>query len=403
MKSIFGVDCKGSVDNLMQLSQSEVFEVAVLVKRNRVSFSRYESISESGSGCEIFPRKWRDFCSKYFYLSSNPEEAGIASYVTYLMEVIFFDISCMFPKKLPSDISNYLWRANPIYQVVNSGDDEDIIKCYYEKRDRILFLREPIDVTENLTLPALISLSDVICYYDPLCFFPVYNPVSGSRCVSLVEIRESMSFMISSVRNAISNLEILRSDIGKLLYHLSMSSLLQLEKTFSDMDGIGKDELAGREKSIIGSLKLISCLRNLKKSAHKIKKVIFPVMQICNFLSLENIIEMFELVNSNLYKNEITILSSLLRRKYPVLIESRRLRIDNMLEKVKKSSEGGSDIVRLSQVSVDVINKSVEKLINEIKEMEMFLVNFSGEKLLGKLYSEDDLIEELSSEEDMLD
>ncbi|WP_139057316.1 hypothetical protein [Candidatus Ichthyocystis hellenicum] len=364
IKSIFGVDCRGSVDCLMQLPYYEVFGAAILVKRKRgISFSKYEPVFESSSS-EMFSCKLDDFCRGYFDPTINCEKIRMLSSVTYLMEAIFFDLDVMFSESVEPELIDCSWKLNPIYQIVNSKDDVDIIRCCYERMNTILSLPEPVDAAVDLSLPVLTpsyEKENVFCYYDPLCFFPVYDPRSGSRCLSDTEILESMSFMISSVREIMFNLEDSRRRIGKKLYALSMAALLQMEKTFSEIDNIGKDELIGREKSIIGSLKLITCLRNLKDDVGKIKRTIFPAMKNCNFVPLEDMIEMFKSAESSLYKKEIMMITSLLKRKYPNLISSRRLKIDNVIKKNKKSNK----------------DESLKKMNDEIKEMEMLMRSFS--------------------------
>ncbi|CUT18157.1 MULTISPECIES: hypothetical protein [Candidatus Ichthyocystis] len=382
MKSIFGVDCEQSIGHLMQLSCADVLEAATIVKRKSISFSKYERISESSSGGDIFPSEWNDFCSMHFNLFVNSEEIAMVSSVTYLMEAIFLDLKFMFPSPPEILFTDDVWKSNPVYQLVNSKSKDGAGICY-EKIDDLLLLSDPDDHIDGFALPIIGSSGEekLFYYYDPLCFFPVHNPRSGSRCISGREIRESMSFMISSSRKIMSNLVELRYCIGKNLYNLSIIALLQMEKTFSEVDSIGQEGFIGRKQSIIESLKLITCLRNIKNDVRKIEDVIFPAMQYCNFVPLEDMLRLFELVDSDLYKNEIVMLVSIIKIKCQDIIETKKSKIELFLRKIEQNEESNNlneernNLYELSftQVYVGNVGRSLEKLSEEIEEMEVFL------------------------------
>ncbi|WP_092486100.1 hypothetical protein [Candidatus Ichthyocystis hellenicum] len=382
IKSIFDICGKEVIDHLRQIPLADALGVASIVNRRAVIFSKYEHIFESTTGGEMFTQEWDDFCMTHFESFDSYEEIKIILSVTCLIESISFSLSAMFPKT-KKDLSpvDSLWRLNAVYKLVNSNDGADVVKSYYEMRDTILSLQEP-NAVEGLKLPKLTTFSEeVLCYYDPLCFFPVCNPDSGRRCVSIVEISKSISFLSSSVRETMSYLLASKNCIARSLYNLSILPLLQMEKTFSEIAKIAihknRDEPIGRDESTIKSLKLINCLRNLNNDVGKIKKSILPAMKACNFVPLEDIMGTFHFVDAELYTNEVMMLFSVLKSKYHHLIEGRRFRIKCLLEKIKLIEECKTDEEVGVQVSIDSINRSVKKMSDEVKEMEAFVRNFS--------------------------
>ncbi|WP_092486097.1 hypothetical protein [Candidatus Ichthyocystis hellenicum] len=372
MKPIFGIDFKGSLDHLMQLPPTEIFELAPLMLHNGASFYRNEFVSESESVDFMFPHRRNKFCSDY----RCHNELRLISSFTRVMEKVLHVVKDMFPEELPDNAIDCLWRRNPLYQIVNTKDSSSIIKSYHERKNDVLALRKIARDKESLILPVLTSSSDIFCYYDPMCFFPVY--VDGNRCVSVDEIYKLVWSMLFDVRMVVYDLEESRYSIGKVLYHLSMAGLLQVLKTLSWIDEI-ESKFIGKRKSIIDSLNIITNLRKLKEDIYKLDKTILFVIKNCNSVPLEGMLKVFERATTGNYlmtKCEIVIVYSFLKRKYHSLIEIRKSKIKYLLKKIEQSDEGGDEI-SIPLDSIDYISKSIKKLNEEVREMEIFMVNLS--------------------------
>ncbi|WP_092486103.1 hypothetical protein [Candidatus Ichthyocystis hellenicum] len=375
---VFGVDCKESLRYLGQLSNTEAFEFATLIRRGGVSFSKYEYVLDSSSGREMFPDRWDKFCEDHRWLLSNPNDLRLMSSFTSVMERITVVVDFMFSDKLSCNMVDFYWRHNPIYQIVNNRYGTDIIRAYYEMESEILNLKDPVKIKKGLVLPILKSEEDVFCYYDPMCFFPVHSYISGERCLLAENVYELVWSMLLDVGTLIYDLTESKSGVRRSLYYVLISLSLQIEKMLLNAERvkygiIGKGILTrDRKKSVIESLKLITCLRNLKKSVGKIEKTTLRAIKNCNFIPLEDVMRMFELVvnRDEMYRSEIVVVSSFLKKKYPSLIESRKIMIESLLGKIKQSD---NDKGYLTQSYLDNVNRSIEKMRKEIEEMEVFL------------------------------
>ncbi|CUT18163.1 MULTISPECIES: hypothetical protein [Candidatus Ichthyocystis] len=390
MKSVFGVDCKESLGHLMQLSHTEAFEFATLMRREGVSFSKYEPILESSSGREMFPERWDKFCDDHRWLLGNPNDLRLISSFTVVMEKVIGIVGRMFPEKFDLDTIDCLWKYNLIYQIVNNKIGSDIVKAYYATEGTVLALMEPSNAADGLILPSLNSSADVFCYYDPMCFFPVHNHINGGRCSSALEIYKSIFSMLFDVSVVVYDLSESKDNISKILYHVLMAALLQIEKTLLKADEV-RYELVGRRGvgierrlSIIESLNLITCLRSIKKDVCKVERTILLAIKNCNFVPLEDMMSMFKSISEREeeIKCELVVVSAFLKTKYPQLIEKRRVMVRSMLDKVRRSEVSDSGCMCLTHEHIDNIYKSVEKLNNEIKEMEVFLDSVSNSETL---------------------
>ncbi|WP_139057315.1 hypothetical protein [Candidatus Ichthyocystis hellenicum] len=382
VKSIFGVDSKGSINHLMQLSYKETLEAAILVNRKVVSFSKYESISESVSGSEMFPDSWVKFCKENYYLSSNPEELKILLDLSKRINEIVAGTSDMFSKVLPSNVYDVCWSSHPIYKVIYNKSSANIIKNYHEIKNQILSLPEPQCVVKNLSV--LPSPEEIAYYYDPLCFFPIGTVEYGSSatafsCSKDVSIPRSLKFINYSALAPIHDLRKNRRVIRKILYRLAMASLLQINssissvaRSFSHRNNLEVIGVTEREKLVISSLDIITSLRNFIKDVNTLERTIFSAIKVCNFVPLEEVKKMFERRNPYLFRNDIMQVASFLKIKYCNILIKKKLRFDELMKQLKKSHKL-EDNSRLFSTCAYNISKSLKKLEDDIREMEIFM------------------------------
>ncbi|CUT18149.1 MULTISPECIES: hypothetical protein [Candidatus Ichthyocystis] len=386
IKFIFSVDCKESMSNLRQLSYAETIEAAILVRRKMVSFSKYETISESASGGEMFPDSWVKFCDDNYFLSNNPQQIRVLTDLSKRINGIVADANDIFSEIFPSNIYDAYWSSHPMYQVIYTESSADIIKNYQNMKSHILSLPDPPSIEKDLMLPLLPS-SEEIYYYDPLCFFPICivecgSPAKKRMCNAAVILPRSLRFIDYAVLVSISNLKESRGKISKILYCLSMASLFQINRSISSLvksflhrNALYLEKVEERDRLIMSSLNVIICLRNFINYVSGLEKTIFSAIKICNFFPLEDMKEMFERRDPYLCRNEIKKVSSFLKKKYFSLISRKKLRADDLVKKISENKLGNNS--KFLSVSVENATKSLRKLNNEIREMEMFLLNFT--------------------------
>ncbi|CUT18161.1 MULTISPECIES: hypothetical protein [Candidatus Ichthyocystis] len=191
-----------------------------------------------------------------------------------------------------------------------------------------------------------------------------------------------ISIAISSFMDGLKN----HCGVSKLLRCLAKASFLQMKHSFlSVLRNSLLTRLSVDDRNVAqANSEFISSLHNFVKEVKTLRGTIFPVIHVCNFVYLEEIIEIFERVDSDMYKNDIDVASSFLRIKYPGVIHSKNIMLRHILKKVSIRNEMIADGACGSSVSAgsDGIGKSVDKLSNEIQMMESFMDSFT-EKVIN--------------------
>ncbi|WP_092486054.1 hypothetical protein [Candidatus Ichthyocystis hellenicum] len=299
IRSISGVSNRESVSLLMQLSNDEIFEAALLVNRKRSSFSMYEPIC----------------------ISEGDSYQSVIENVGAIM-------TRPFPIR-------WSWFFKQNFREPN--DDSSI---------------------NHKEFRALLSfISDFYLVFDEIdCF--VYDRSKALDSISYSKVHESMKTMCLKINSLMDNFIILRVKIRKSLCYLVGAMLIQLLE-----HSLPLRYLLSRPVLSIKHI-VVNHLNEFLKDFNKIRGNFLHIMHICNFVPLEEMIKTLEIEDSNLFKDQITVGSCLLERKYHLLIDNKKSKMRNVL----KNNE-----LHASIYTGDDINKLVEKLNNEIKEMEIFL------------------------------
>ncbi|WP_092486076.1 hypothetical protein [Candidatus Ichthyocystis hellenicum] len=340
IQSIFGVNCKESISKLEQLSAVEIFDAAKLVKRKRVIFSMYEPVYDPVhkvvDNNVSFPNNWVKFCQDNCKLSSTPAELSALLYLMDKFDLVTYCCKVLLVK----DRSKVLSIAN--------GDSIP------KSMDVIIFtIRNLLNLSKKLNVKMTLS------------------------ALSFLQLKHSSS---PPLREIFGSHILVRYD--KILSCFAMAALFQLKYSFSILGkalGINILKRSCRTRNIVKSVDLLmvrSSLINLLRDVSDLEKTILPVIHVCNFISLEEMVKMFKMKDSLLCKAEINMAYIILRRKYSALIASKKLMIINILEKIKQRNEAkSSDKVILLSSYMYNLSSSMQKLKNEIMVMELFLGN----------------------------
>ncbi|WP_092483715.1 hypothetical protein [Candidatus Ichthyocystis hellenicum] len=417
---VFGVDSKESIQHLMHLSHKEAIEAATMITCNKAGRSKYESNLEHRSGIklsQIYKNNSNFSHDNYRKLGNYPELIAITLLKDHVHEAIY-----EYDNYLSKTLSSYhRYRNNhPLCQIVYAENTADIIKNYHERRNEILSL--PLPPTGK-ALPKTPSLEKTSHYYNPLLFLNschYYDRCTCKRMDSIARVVDPIlksSLKISRcLSKSIAILKSSRKRIRKQIYHLAMASLLQIESYTSSFEKLANQiSLESQahlenlldpkeERLILMSLDAIICLRNLVKYSRILKKTIVPMLELCNYVSLEDAITSFKTIiiklgteieeikenkireintlteigkmklsiwleeierrksDISLYKIEIGKTCSFLKRRYPSLIARRKAVIKYLLEKITPNEDNGL----------------IKGLTDEVKEMELSLIEFDS-------------------------
>ncbi|WP_141663209.1 MULTISPECIES: hypothetical protein [Candidatus Ichthyocystis] len=369
MKSVFGIKCKESIDILMQLSRNEIIDAAILVKRGKMSFSMYDNICddvpEDYDAVYPFPDDWVDFCKDNCSLSNNPIELG--TLLGFMSKINFID-SCVNSilgkdrSKVLSVIAEDKVTEVPssmifMFYIINSLLDD--LKTLRFRRMG-LFRELPLQLRNSVSPISLIKVlrRNILGKYDKLLWY--------LTAAASLQLKHSFSLLGSSV------------DCDFLCAYFMSGGAREVDR----MDGIvadlsiPEDIVNDTEDERSFRSRATSCLNEFISDVEVLGGTILPVIHVCNFLPLEDMMEMFKRKGSLLCKKQIDSVCSLLRRKYLGIIRRKKLRVGVLIEKIKQSKEVSMDENNLSPVSLSVMNKSVIRLRNEVRSMELLLSNF---------------------------
>lgn len=80
------------------------------------------------------------------------------------------------------------------------------------------------------------------------------------------------------------------------------------------------------------------------------------------------------------FRMEVNVISSFLIKKYESLISKKKLRMKKLLRKINPNNKVGLHSSSFQPVFVKCINQSVEKIRNEIRELETMMISLSENK-----------------------
>ncbi|CUT18147.1 MULTISPECIES: hypothetical protein [Candidatus Ichthyocystis] len=186
--------------------------------------------------------------------------------------------------------------------------------------------------------------------------------------VSCGDIPKLLTPMLYRIDTLIYDLEKSQFKMRKPFHYLVEILFLQLKYSFLPLEKILY--LSPLRRILFGAS---DHLNNLINDLKMLKSTIFPIMHICSFVSLEDMMEMFHRSGSVLSNDNISMASSFLRIKYPPLIATRKLRLDLILKGTNISCEDSSNKQLVTKSHLDRISNLVKKLEREIKEMEEFM------------------------------
>ncbi|WP_092483699.1 hypothetical protein [Candidatus Ichthyocystis hellenicum] len=398
-EAIFSFNCKEAISQLSQLSAKEIISASVLVERKQLNLSRYESIldPESDNGYRLPP----SCCSEISYYDCTDlayyEDLCALKKCGDSIETIINSYHAMFLKHLPTD--DVHWRSHPVYQVIYNEDSTDIIKNYYEKRDRILSL-------PALPSPAAeIPITEKVLFYrDPMFFLSeIYLCPEYDLSLSMVKksLKDKLMFLNLHINDSISALKDNCNMLERVPYAMAMASILQikhsallLEKLISKKDyGTEKRETSlveslinivswwrtpknhhdteEREASLMESLDIVICFKNLCGDVQALGEHIAPTMQYRNRISLEDriVILMGKAMTpeKNSFDPESALLSlkmtdCYLKIKLADIVPKRQLRIKHLLEKINLGNEYKSNENFFEPIFIESAENFLEKM-----------------------------------------
>ncbi|CUT18140.1 MULTISPECIES: hypothetical protein [Candidatus Ichthyocystis] len=303
---LFDLYLEESISTMSQLTINDAVEAALLMKRNRVNITKYESIKDSYRNDSIqFSGSYEFYlyhdCSIYrnSSLSGNFEELKALTQCKMYMDRIIKKYD-----EFSNDFTNPCkngskWENHPICQTIYNEDGRNIIENYNHRKDIIFSLPQTPD--------SGIELEGVFYYHDPLVLFPISRDLLQSPYIVLSELKNIASSVIKYLRESLSVLEKSSSQIRGNLHCLLISSCLQIKYSASSLLKYAADResyeshpsnqyhyaTCGKEELFIKSLDVIICTKNLMQDIESLKENIFKIIDLCNFIPLEDAIEIF--------------------------------------------------------------------------------------------------------------
>ncbi|CUT18168.1 putative coiled coil protein [Candidatus Ichthyocystis hellenicum] len=404
---------KESVDYL-KMSSKEAIEAAIFVKnRNTCGYRTKYELESVGNDVIQGSVDYYEFCCNHYYrFLNNCEEMESVIYFRNSLRKILDKISNDWLLRYSfSNEDASICSVHPMYQIVHAKNTEDIIFNYHEKKLDIMSLPSlcPCGKKRSSTLESYTTSSEnILRDHDPLCFLSpdyIIRDLSTSNCPYSYIIESIISPLYGDVviltKNVYREINCLRASIGRInrkLYNLIMAILLQtkhsldvLIKSIDDriFSGAGySPNVHGGESRVISSLNLIICLRKCISSVEFMKLNLMPFLEFYNFVSLEDIITMSEVVLSGsrpqdrslLHKKEVRSLYLLLSKRYPEVIANKRMIINRLLEKINLNDESVKcKVLSLLKVQytgsmIDsglIIEKLIRKVVkDDIEELE---------------------------------
>ncbi|WP_092486132.1 hypothetical protein [Candidatus Ichthyocystis hellenicum] len=422
MKSIFGVSSPESMKELSQVSSHEAVDAVDLIKtnveKNRQFFTKYESSLEEVKSGEKFCKMYYKFDHDDYKLLEHSEDLIILERCRANIGKLLSLSSNNFYKCLPQNEDSDCWKSNPVYQLVNTNYEG----TYEDLKNKILALPELPPNSSSLD-----PSQQALYYRDPLCFLNITeclrSTIPNYQYVLIGSLKIFASLVAKNLDESISLLEKSTSVPGHLL-KLTMASLLQVKYTTLKLElllGSRHARPINTEKSelIDESLNIVFFRRKLLTEVLKLKENILPLVECCRFLSLEDVLKIFEgrissanerfekikreelpsvlftdndrmrmEYNVSLFRREVCVIGSFLKGKYQCLIPLKHSRIEKLREEVarlkekiaptsEKRSSDNTAYESFINDSAQKLEMEAQGLEKEIQEMEDFICSFT--------------------------
>ncbi|CUT18153.1 MULTISPECIES: hypothetical protein [Candidatus Ichthyocystis] len=267
---------------------------------------------------------------------------------------------------------------------------DDVVDSSSLRNSLPAFLQRNVSLSRNpgelrAQLDFLCKVEEIFCYSSHfLKDIPrIYGNVSGNRSSP-----EPLNLMLIACRSLIDSLINSRVNMGGALRCLSMVLLMQFEYLVSGaLSMVGSlPSYWGRASDLYSRLVPFvessgfyvarKYLEDLRRDIDIIVRRILPIMDVFNLVSLEDMMKIFESKGYDSCKSEVSVVSSLLRAKYHVLIERKKLMVAHYIEVIKLIKEGTSSESSGTLLPLGSYSNLLKRLNCEIAEMEKFLVEF---------------------------
>ncbi|WP_139057313.1 hypothetical protein [Candidatus Ichthyocystis hellenicum] len=390
------------MEHLMQITTKEAIESALIMKRKKVNLTKYESIWESYSSKQ-FHKNYNKFSLKYCSQLSNYKELkNLIKLKTIISEII--DVNTFyFLRKLPSNVSNISCNDDKMHKVICDENSADIVDDCYSGKNYVLTFQD-ISYPQSRFVS---STEEVMCHrYQPyfLKTFPIWSRkrVLLDKIISFIDSKSSSVAVL--LNRSMQILEkLLKLGVKKQVYHLSMASCLQLKHSISLLKKLLSSSIrtrtSGKKETIAMSLSILIHTKNLIRDIFILKRNILPIIECHNFVHLEDLIIIFKnIISSNninisklnsynlvekkklehrklVLEREIYKIYSFLRVKYTQIIKNKKSRIEYMVRSTntdKKLCTSNKNYI--NPIFIKKANKLVEKLKEEIKEIEQLTI-----------------------------
>ncbi|WP_139057317.1 hypothetical protein [Candidatus Ichthyocystis hellenicum] len=425
MRSVFGIRNHESADILSQVSSHDAVEAALLTKQKKVLFTKYESFLkiDSVQFCKVYD----EFDSNDYIVLDNSEGLAALEECRSSIIKILSVRDYYFEKFLLSDKDSDYWGVHPMYQLVNNNKNgKDLLGNYHRLKSQILSLPElPPSRTINSISKKPAYPNNILYYRDPLCFF--YKDCLWSKRVNcyydlINSLKMSISSLVTDLDRSISILKI-SSLIPEYICKLTIASLLQIKNTAITLETLlskrHRDDTDTPKVTLIWeSLSIILFTRTILEEIAKLRETTLPLVECCNFMSLEDVLKIFESrvtktsaclagmrrypITRNPYlsysysideinlehtlsssKEEVREISSFLKTKYQFLIPLKNSKIGKLKEEIaclkekiapgKKWSSDKDPYVLFINDSVIRLEKEIQILEKETQEMQTFI------------------------------
>lgn len=380
ISSIFGVTYREPISLLKQLSREEICEASFLMNvagGRSISFSKYECVSmhepdpmkpvyQSLSESPAYRCLWECVSRGYMECGSNCLPFyGYPFHMSSNPDCIPGAVSLRCNDRLPlliRDGCQYL-----------SGDN--INRAFYFPDDWGYFCESSYASSSDpqsfrSLLGFIVDVNEVVSGIERI----IKNRVKIFNEIGQGIIPTPLIFIWMKIGMLVYYFSTLKVKIRKSVYYSIAALLLQLKGSFPLESSLLIPKLVEGEREFMVGLSLASLLMNFTT----LRQTILKLVSIGNFVSLEELMEMFEERGS--CASEISMVKFHLRIKYTKLIAIRRLKIEKLLEKIERNNKGEFGGMHLTENYIDRAYRSVEKLKGEIHEMESFLGGFSYEE-----------------------
>ncbi|CUT18156.1 putative coiled coil protein [Candidatus Ichthyocystis hellenicum] len=320
---VFGFSCKNSINILSQLSYPDFLETVSFLDRRMEGFSIHEPAYYLGN-------LRAEMVGGLRVVDSVAGVAGVADVADVADVGVDAAVDCFPQRWVVFFEQNYQISSNP-----------DGFRCLLELINEIKVI-----------------LDDACCFleHNSTVTWSVIDEDGVSRSFCSLSARISaFDFKFSSlninIRISISSL--VKALLSQLEHSLKLGCVMELRR-HSNLIPEKFPRFTARAGSLVDDTK-------------ELRSTILSVMNVCNFVPLEEIISIFEKKDKELYKDDIIIASSLLEPKYNALISFNLSRLESLV---------GGFIENVDQS----LEEEIREFRDEIRRMEDFISDLHRKK-----------------------